>query len=129
MPNNNSYLSKDELIQFHPEGPYLNPNELSERGFKVTMNDYMVDYWNRFANEWQSVHVQAHNSIEAKAMVWFKYMKPNYPDGIVPPISEAESEDIRVNDYFLHILKPTDFEEHELDSTIEILKKWNNTDD
>lgn len=97
---------------------------------KRLLNDYEVDYWNRWANEWQSVHVQAHNYAEAKAMVWFKYMKPaNNLDGSFRPISEIEADDIHVHDYSEFILKPTEFNEHELDSTIDLIKQWVDSDE
>lgn len=61
-------------------------------------------------------------------MVWFTYMKPaNNPDGSFKPISEIEADDIHVHDYSGFILKPTEFNAHELDSTIELIKTWDET--
>lgn len=88
------------------------------------LHDYTVEYWNMFANEWQSVNVRAHSKPEAKAMVWFKYLKVSDT-----PITKEDAEDIKVSDYGSTMLTLKEFKEHELDSTIELIRTWEEYDE
>lgn len=88
------------------------------------LHDYTVEYWNMFANEWQSVNVLAHSKPEAKAMVWCHCIRTT--DRV---ISKSEAEDITVNDYSDTVLTPAEFKEHELDSTIELIRTWEEYDE
>lgn len=88
------------------------------------LHDYTVDYWNKFANEWQSIHVRAHSKPEAKAMVWCHCIRTT--DRVM---SKSEAEDIKVNNYSDTVLTLKEFKEHELDSTIELIRTWEEYDE
>ena len=104
--------------------PYISPGLSSDAETDKPLHDYTVDYWNKFANEWQSIHVRAHSKSEAKAMVWWQYIRTT--DRV---ISKDEAEDIKVNDYSDTVLTPAEFKEHELDSTIDRIRTWEDYDE
>ena len=88
------------------------------------LHDYKVTFWNRWANESQCVNVRAHDPAEAKAMVWYRHKRRIRQDGTFDPITETEAEDITVAERDDTVLTPGDFAVHELDSTIELIRGW-----
>jgi len=104
--------------------PYVSNLMTSDAEPDKPLHDYTVDYWNKFANEWQSIHVRAHSKAEAKAMVWCQCIRTT--DRV---ISKEEAEDIKVNDYSDTVLTPAEFKEHELDSTIDRIRTWEEYDE
>ena len=94
------------------------------------LHDYDVAYFNYWANENQHALVRAKDELEAKLIVWWMYVARHHGDGTVEQITENEASEISVS---LHSSNPYTLDDASIpvdmyDSTMDLLKKWKETD-